>query len=123
MSHKHRILGLSRLLPRLSLLLALLFMLSVPHPGMTAVAEMPAMTMHHSADAQRQISHSGARHDGMNGALCAMLCAGTDRIEPFGQVALAAQFTVAGWQIAADPVRTSCTLDPAQRPPDTTPPA
>jgi hypothetical protein len=81
------------------------------------------MTMHHTADAQGQMSHSGGVHDGMNGALCAMLCAGAHRIEQFGQVALAAQFTVAGWTMDADPVRASCTLDPAQRPPDTPPSA
>lgn len=123
MSRAHRILGQSHLLLRLSLVLALFIMLNIPHAGMTAVAETPMMTMHHSADAPGQMSHSSGVHDGMNGAVCAMLCAGTHRIEQFGQVALAAQFSVAGWTIAADPVRASCTLDPAQRPPDTPPSA
>ena len=123
MSRVHRILGLSQTLLRLSLVLALFVMLNIPHFGMTATAETPAMTMHHSADPQGPTSHSGGAHDGMNGAVCAMVCAGTHRIEQFGQVELVARFTVAGWQIAADPVRTSCTLDPAQRPPDTPPSA
>lgn len=123
MSRAHRIRGLSHLLLRLSLVLALFVMLNIPHAGMTAAAGTFAMTMHHSVDAQGEMSHSGGAHDGMNGAVCAMLCAGTHRIGQFGQVALVARFTVASWQISADPVRTSCTLDPAQRPPDAPPSA
>lgn len=123
MSRKHCILGLSHLPLRLSLVLALFVMLNIPHFGMTAMAETPVMTMHHTGDALGQMSHSGGVHDGMNGALCATLCAGTDGIERFGQVALAEQFAVASWTIDADPVWFPAHPDPAHRPPDTLPDA
>ena len=81
MSRQNRILALSQLLLRLGIVLALFVMLTLRHPGMTAVTETPAMTMHHTADAQGQMSQSGGVLDRMNGALCAMLCVGVDRAD------------------------------------------
>ena len=121
MSRAHRILGLSHLLLRLSLVLALFFMLTMPHPGMTAVTETPAMTMHHTADAQNQMSHSGGLHDKMNGALCAMLCAGLATAEGRVHPARFVDFVFARWTMDAGAAWVPVQPDPAQRPPDTPP--
>lgn len=121
MTRKHRILAIGYLLLRLSFVLAVFVMLSVPHFGTTAIAEAPVMTMHHTGHAQEQMDHSGGVHDGINGALCAALCAGTDRIKRFGQVARFVQFALASWTIDADPVWAAYHPDPAQRPPDMLP--
>lgn len=121
MSCKNRSLADSHLLLRLGLVLALFFMLTLPHPGMTGVTETPAMTMHHAADAQGQMRHSGGLHDGMNGALCAMLCASLAGAEgPLLSVRFVV-FVFARWTMDAGPVWVSFQPDPAQRPPDTTP--
>jgi hypothetical protein len=123
MSCKNRSLAVSHLLLRLSLVLALFFMLTIPHPGMTAVTETPAMTMHHTADAQNQMSHSGVVHDAMNGALCAMLCAGVATAEGPMPPARFVDFVFARWTMDAGPVWMPFQPDPAQRPPDPTPTA
>ncbi|MGV8988330.1 MAG: hypothetical protein ACOH2H_18830 [Cypionkella sp.] len=114
---------MSRLLLRLTFVVALFVMLNIPHFGMIAMADTPSMTMHQSGDGQGQMHHTGGVHDGMSGALCATLCAGTDGIERFVHVARAEQFALVSWTIDAVPVRTPCYPDPAQRPPDTTPDA
>ena len=95
-------------------------MLTLPHPGMTAVTETPAMTVYHAAHAQVQMSHSGGAHDGMNGALCAMLCASLAVAEGPVHPARFVDFVFAGWTIDASPVWVPFQPDPAQRPPDTT---
>lgn len=111
----------SHLLLRLGLVLALFFMLTLPHPGMTAVTETPAMKMHHTADAQGLMRHSGGAHDGMNGALCGMLCtslAGADwPVHP----ARVVDYVFARWAMDAGPVWEPFQPDPAERPPDPTP--
>jgi hypothetical protein len=123
MSCKNRSLAVSHLLLRLSLVLALFFMLTIPHPGMTAVTETPAMTMHHTADAQNQIRHSSGLHDKMNGALCAMLCAGLATAEGRVHPARFVDFVFARWTMDAGAAWVPVQPDPAQRPPDTTPDA
>lgn len=123
MSRQNRILALSQLLLRLGFVLALFVMLTLPHPGMTAVTETPAMTMHHTADTQGKMSRAGGVHDGMNGALCAVLCAGLAVAEGPMHPARVVVFAFARWPIDADPVWVSVRPDPAQRPPDTTPQA
>lgn len=121
MSFETRSLAISHLLLRLSLVLALFSMLTIPHPGMTAVTEPPAMMMHHTPDAQNKLNHSGVVHGGMNGALCAMFCAGLATAE--GPVFLARfdDFVFARWTMDAGAVWVPVQPDPAQRPPDTPP--
>jgi len=123
MSCPNRILAVSHLLLRLGLVLAVFVILSFPHPRMTAVTETPAMTMHHTADAQGQMSHSGGVHDGMNGALCAMLCAGLATAEGPVHPARFVDFEFARWTMDAGAVWAPFQPDPAQRPPDTPPDA
>lgn len=121
MSRQNRILAFSHLLLRLGLVLAVFVMLTLPHAGLTAATETPAMTMHYSADAPRQMSHSGDVHDKMNGALCAMLCAGLAAAEGRAHPARSVDFVFARWSIDAGPVWALVQPDPAQRPPDTPP--
>ena len=121
MSRYNHILNVSRLLLRFGLVLALFVMLTLPHPGMTAVTGTPATTMHHIADAQNQMSHSGVVHDKMNGALCAMLCAGLNAAEGPVHPARSVDFVFARWSMDAGPVWAPVQPDPAQRPPDTPP--
>ncbi len=123
MSRQNRILALSQLLLRLGLVLALFATLTLPHPGMTAVAETSAMTMHHTADAQGQMKHPGGVHHDINGAFCAMLCAGMDRAEGPVHPVRFVDFVVARWSIDALPAWSPVQPDPAERPPDTTPDA
>ena len=123
MSCKNRSLAVSHLLLRLSLVLALFFMLTIPHSGLTAVTETPAMTMHHTADAQNQMRHSGGLHDKMNGALCAMLCAGLATAEGRVHPARFVDFVFARWTMDAGAVWMPFQPGPAQRPPDPTPAA
>lgn len=121
MSRYNRIFTVSRQLLRFGLVLALLVMLTLPHPGMTAVTETPAMTMHHTAGAQNQMSHSGVVHDAMNGALCAMSCAGLATAEGPVHPARFVDFVFARWTMDAGAVWVPVPPDPAQRPPDTPP--
>lgn len=123
MSRKNRGFVVRHLLLRLSLVLALFVMLTLPHPGMTAVTETPAMTMHHATDAQGQTRHSGGVHDRMNGALCAMLCASLAAVEGPVHPARFVDFVFARWTMDAGPVWAPFQPDPAQRPPDTPPDA
>ena len=121
MSHENRILAVSHLLLRLVLVLAVFVMLTLPHAGLTSATETPAMTMHHSADAPGQMSYSGGVHDKMNGALCAMLCAGINAAEGPVHQARSVDFVFARWSMDAGPVWAPVQPDPAQRPPDTPP--
>ena len=121
MSCKSQSLADSHLLLRLSLVLALFFMLTLPHPGMTAVTETLGVTMHHTADAQGQMSHPDGPHDGMNGALCAMLCTGLAAAEGPAHPARVVDYVFARWTMDAAPVWMPFQPDPAQRPPDPTP--
>jgi len=120
---KNRSPAVSHLLLRVSLVLALFFMLTLPHPGMTAETETPAMTVHHTADAQGQTSHSGGTHDGVTGALCAMLCTSLAGAEGHVHSARFVDFVFARWAMDAGAVWVPLQPDPAQRPPDTPPDA
>lgn len=119
MSRQNNLLAVSHLLLRLGLVLAVLVMLALPHPGMATVTEVPALTMHHTADGQGQMGHSGGVHDAMNGVLCAMLCAGMAATEGPVHPARFVVFAFARWTIDAGPVWVPFQPDPAQRPPDT----
>ena len=123
MSHENRILAVSHLLLRLVLVLAVFVMLTLPHAGLTSATETPAMTMHHSADAPGQMSHSGGVHDKMNGALCAMLCAGLNVVEGPVHLARSVDFVFARWSMDAGRVWAPVQPDLAQRPPDALPQA
>lgn len=123
MTRKLRIIAVSDLLLRLSLALALFVVLNISHFRTTAIADAPVMTMHHTGGAQPQMNHASGVHESVNGALCAALCAGTDRIERRGQVAPFEQFALASWTIEADPGWSLYHPDPAKRPPDTLPDA
>lgn len=123
MSCKSQSLADSHLLLRLSLVLALFFMLTLPHPGMTAVTETLGVTMHHATDAQGQMRHPNGPHDGMNGALCAMLCASLAGADGPVHPARVVGYVFARWTMDAGPVWEPFQPDPAQRPPDPTPAA
>lgn len=120
MTRKYRLFELSHLVLRLGIVLALFVTLKLPHPGMTAVVATPKMTVHHVDAMQGQMSHSAGVHDKMNGALCAMLCAGADRAEGLRHPPRFMQFVFARWTTDADPVWEPFQPDPAQRPPDAT---
>ena len=119
MLYKNRYIAVGHLLLRLSLVLAVFFMQTLPHPGMMAMTETPAMTMHHTTVAQGQMSHSGGLHVGMNGALCAMLCTGLAVAEGPAHPSRVEVFVFARWKMDAGPVWVPFQPDPAQRPPDT----
>jgi hypothetical protein len=118
---KNRSLADSNLLLRLSRVLALLFMLTLPHPVTSAMTETPAMTMNHATDAQGQMNHYSGAHEGMNGALCAMLCASLAVAEGPVHSARFADYVLARWTLDAGAVWVSFQPDPVQRPPDPTP--
>ena len=123
MLRTNRTLVVNHLLLRIGLVLAVFVMLTLPHPGMTAVGETPAMTVLHSSDVSGQIRHSGGVHEKMNGALCAMLCAGLNVVEGPVHLARSVNFVFARWSVEAGRVWAPVQPDPAQRPPDALPQA
>ena len=66
------------------------------------------------------MSDSGGVLGRMNGALCAIFCAGVDKVEGLEQLARFEQFADASWMIDADPVWHHYQPDTALRPPDMT---
>lgn len=120
MTRRYRLFKLSHLLLRLGIVLALFVALNIPHPGMTAVVATPKMTVHHVDAMQGPISHSAEVHKKMNGARCAMLCAGADRAEGPRHPLRFMQFVFVCWPVDAGPVWEPFQPDPVQRPPDAT---
>lgn len=124
MSFERILAVMTKWLPSVGLVMALIVALSVPHGAMgtigaNAATTMPMPQMHQMADKSGPMDHSAMPEHGLDHTLCALACVGTDRAQVGDRLAhMSDGFIIASWMMHSDPWQSGVDPDPAQRPPN-----